>query len=506
MKGKPATICTLRDTIIAFGNGAKNVRKELDALLAKFKELDLKEDKVRCPRHASNKMFGFLKKHNINFVLRAGWIHIVAPAKKAHEFAEFAEKLIGEDDEDDDESCPICFCPPLNGFTMASCKHTYCIDCLSNSYNAIREQDVVLPLCCDHDGCKDRVSAADLEATLTRNQLRMFGDVSLSKYLEVHPELTRCPNIAECQFILKMPTTDIEKSNWRCDGCQASFCFDCTVREGKPIAPHPGSPCQADASTYVQHITNKIMNPLCPSCGAAFIDFNGCFALTCGQCKCGFCGWCLADCQRDAHSHVSRCPHNKNGGGYFGKLEQFTTNFRNMATEKVRAYIDADVLPRFQYEVTECTNTHLLDWGKSIAQKYTKPSTTNNQHQHQDVDALVLHITGTMMHPQCPKCRNPFMEFSNCFAVECKCDCEFCGWCFEECDSNTSHSHVANCAENPRNGDVDGTNKEFLDNFRKRTTRALRKHISDQVPEHLRDEVRKLVNVHLEEWGTTLEC
>jgi hypothetical protein len=57
----------------------------------------------------------------------------------------------------------------------------------------------------------------------------------------------------------------------------------------------------ADQSTRENILTLK-----CPRCGAAFVDFEGCMALNCAVCGVGFCGWCLADCGRDAHEHVAR--------------------------------------------------------------------------------------------------------------------------------------------------------------------------------------------------------
>jgi hypothetical protein len=47
----------------------------------------------------------------------------------------------------------------------------------------------------------------------------------------------------------------------------------------------------------------------CPDCSHAFLDFDGCWALRCSQCRCGFCGWCLRSCGQDAHAHIREgCP------------------------------------------------------------------------------------------------------------------------------------------------------------------------------------------------------
>lgn len=53
-------------------------------------------------------------------------------------------------------------------------------------------------------------------------------------------------------------------------------------------------------------IRTKYANDLvlkCPKCAVAFIDFDGCLALTCENCKAGFCALCLENCG-DAHNHL----------------------------------------------------------------------------------------------------------------------------------------------------------------------------------------------------------
>ncbi|CAM9172515.1 unnamed protein product, partial [Ectocarpus fasciculatus] len=56
----------------------------------------------------------------------------------------------------------------------------------------------------------------------------------------------------------------------------------------------------------------NVLTPRCPrpECRMAFVDFDGCFALTCGnaRCRAGFCAWCFKDCGDDAHAHVAHCP------------------------------------------------------------------------------------------------------------------------------------------------------------------------------------------------------
>ena len=53
-----------------------------------------------------------------------------------------------------------------------------------------------------------------------------------------------------------------------------------------------------------------LLTDACPRCKQAFLDFDGCCALRCSRCPCGFCAWCLEDCGADAHGHVANCRQN----------------------------------------------------------------------------------------------------------------------------------------------------------------------------------------------------
>lgn len=70
-------------------------------------------------------------------------------------------------------------------------------------------------------------------------------------------------------------------------------------------------------------IVDSILTLKCPRCDTAFMDFDGCYALICHRCSCGFCAFCLADCGTDAHAHVASCKFNKPSGGYGNGPQEF---------------------------------------------------------------------------------------------------------------------------------------------------------------------------------------
>jgi len=88
-----------------------------------------------------------------------------------------------------------------------------------------------------------------------------------------------------------------------------------------------------------RHVVDRLLTLQCPRCGAAFLDFNGCFALTCHRCACGFCAYCLADCGGDAHAHVAACPHRGGGESVFGQPGAFEAAQRRRRQRMVQEYL-----------------------------------------------------------------------------------------------------------------------------------------------------------------------
>jgi len=79
------------------------------------------------------------------------------------------------------------------------------------------------------------------------------------------------------------------------------------------LAKASGDSEQLELDKHRLRIMDDIFTLKCPRCKLAFLDYDGCSAVTCGGCKCGFCSFCLEDCGKDAHAHFfkhgSKCPN-----------------------------------------------------------------------------------------------------------------------------------------------------------------------------------------------------
>jgi len=86
-------------------------------------------------------------------------------------------------------------------------------------------------------------------------------------------------------------------------------------------------------------IIERVLTLHCPRCRAAFLEFDGCLALTCArpECGCGFCGVCLQDCGGDAHGHIASCKYtNASMHANTGQLRTLQNRWRTDEMKKVR--------------------------------------------------------------------------------------------------------------------------------------------------------------------------
>ena len=121
--------------------------------------------------------------------------------------------------------------------------------------------------------------------------------------------------------------------------------FNAAAREARLQAELARRDDDERAAQVRTHIQDKILNPACPRCGQAFIDFEGCFALSCSRVgctmpQCGFCAYCLYDANGDAHDHVANCPHNiAPDRGVFAPIEVFHEAQRRRCKRMLREYL-----------------------------------------------------------------------------------------------------------------------------------------------------------------------
>mmetsp|Transcript_24412 Transcript_24412/g.44151 ORF Transcript_24412/g.44151 Transcript_24412/m.44151 type:complete len:701 (-) Transcript_24412:511-2613(-) len=257
-----------------------------------------------------------------------------------------------------EEECPVCLCSPdEDDAVRLSCKHVYCRDCftmwLSGSATSCQ-----FPLSCLEESCSVLVMIADLHSFLPADVMARLQRAALDHHIRRnHAILQHCPSPA-CTGIYRV-ADGMKLSS--CSSCAQIICLSCETS-------HEGLTCKeyAHASLPPDHLRLKIIDDIltlrCPRCRQAFLDFEGCFAISCSGCSCKFCGWCLEDCgNSDAHPHVKACPHKPHDAdSYFGTREQFNQAQNKRRHTRVLAFL-ATLGPNEKSNVSESIRQDLKE-------------------------------------------------------------------------------------------------------------------------------------------------
>lgn len=106
---------------------------------------------------------------------------------------------------------------------------------------------------------------------------------------------------------------------------------------------------EAQRYAYYQRRVADLLNLFCPRCEAVFEDFDGCLALTCHSCGCGFCGLCFRDCGADAHQHIYAEHPDID---IFYDHDQWAEDMQALKLNRVRDYIRYEnVAPEFVRQI-----------------------------------------------------------------------------------------------------------------------------------------------------------
>jgi len=120
----------------------------------------------------------------------------------------------------------------------------------------------------------------------------------------------------------------------------------------------------------VRHVQQNIFTLKCPRCSVAWLDFDGCCALTCSnyECRCHFCAWCLTDCGPDAHAHVLLCPDKPSSVGrrIFARWDQVQQVHRARQSRRLREYLLAIVDKQIRDGVRDRLQQSARDIGVDI--------------------------------------------------------------------------------------------------------------------------------------------
>ena len=281
------------------------------------------------------------------------------------------QKFMSSNEESSPENpCPVCFCEPgegdEGGSVQLSCTHKYCKECF-NSWLCSGSQTCTFPVTCLSEDCGKGLALEELCKLLSRPNFLSLMRAAVDNHVMTNLSHYQFCITPGCSGIYSIPPDPTGRISC-CSTCNVSICCHCKIQE------HDGLTCEQHKLALLppdqlrNHIVEEILTLKCPRCSQAFLDFSGCFALTCSACSCGFCGWCLKDCGRDAHSHVKSCPEKlpeARNETYFGTREHFEKVQRLSRRKKLIDFLRTLENAEDQRRVLEAIQRDLKDIGLS---------------------------------------------------------------------------------------------------------------------------------------------
>ncbi|KAF0980451.1 hypothetical protein FDP41_013665 [Naegleria fowleri] len=230
-------------------------------------------------------------------------------------------------EEEDDPTCPACFCDDVPMRKNPVCGHRFCEPCW-RGYLEVKIKEIsglgqtrINCMECNTALTQDFIfsffsNAQTFNAKRENERIKMkYIENRVDTYVNDHFMVTRCPNAPGCKCVIKK-TVDIPLHKVRCVPCDTLFCFQC----GK--SPHYPATCEmfeefskksssmTEGASY--DFIQKNTKP-CPKCKRLIDKNGGCNHMTCSMCHHEFCWLCFGNW------------HNHNFEACKEKIVQFTS-------------------------------------------------------------------------------------------------------------------------------------------------------------------------------------
>lgn len=261
----------------------------------------------------------------------------------------------------EEDLCSVCMCEVDQPHYYRACDHGGCTSCLAYQFSRLAE--ITVPAVCFSTDCgRCPIAWSDIKAVAAPEAVDVIKSAAVSKFVRENSAVVRCCPSPVCGQLLDVsvsvsPVTAKDQEELggtvaSCDQCKVEYCLFCSERDNKPRKAHQGDSCADNIEdgdvwrVHFQHIADNILTLHCPTCSAAFLDFDGCCAVACAGSGCGkyFCGLCLQPQANSSlsHAHVRMCPVNI-GRDYFCSKQELDRVHRCTMVGKLRKYLESRV-------------------------------------------------------------------------------------------------------------------------------------------------------------------
>ena len=189
---------------------------------------------------------------------------------------------------EEDLTCAVCWCDITEMYTTP-CSHAYDKECFANQCLSAGDNEIPIRCLGSSGKCQAIISFAELEDSLTRDQLDKLLENSFTQHVRTHPgEYQYCPT-ADCDQVYEVSN---DGKIFTCSTCLTLICTKCG------FISHEGLTCDQNKSAMLgddAFAEWKKKNDArdCPKCGCTIQKLEGCNHMECKACKAHICWVCM---------------------------------------------------------------------------------------------------------------------------------------------------------------------------------------------------------------------
>jgi hypothetical protein len=201
--------------------------------------------------------------------------------------------------------CSVCFDFTSEYTYLASCGHMFCNACWGDSLSVNINSGNVTELHCMSQGCREILGDNDIKKLVTNDLWKKYSQFLSNKFVDNSGSVKWCPRPG-CTIAIAEPLVEGDNFIGVCS-CGYKFCWKCNQKYHSPAT------CQQVESWSGKENSEDLLNlrwmqqntKQCPKCHYPIQKNDGCFAMTCSQCRAQFCWLCRQDWS--THSNHFAC-------------------------------------------------------------------------------------------------------------------------------------------------------------------------------------------------------
>lgn len=199
---------------------------------------------------------------------------------------------IKEEDEPEEYECPVCYMESNEWTKSPHCGHKFCDGCWQYNLEMQINEGHTLDIHCMHNGCNTLISDDIIKKIVDKHVYEKYVKFLSQSFVDTNKGLKWCP-ARNCGKVVIEKIYEGGHPVGKCS-CGKIFCFQCMEDAHTPLSCDDNIKWKklSDESLINNKWLYENTKP-CPGCKTPIEKNDGCFMMTCSNCRYAFCWLCL---------------------------------------------------------------------------------------------------------------------------------------------------------------------------------------------------------------------